>query len=138
MELEFMDQRCKEQLEFANKLIFVKKYEEADRVLREILASPQGAEESLIHLRRIELMSLLGKLSDIRGQYQMALESANDDGLSDTCLVLIDMFTSPEKADAHMARLHDIAQVHGPSAIVYFAMGFGAEQQGRHDRARYN
>jgi tetratricopeptide (TPR) repeat protein len=138
MEPEFMDQRCKEQLEFANKLIFVKKYEEADRVLREVLTSPKGAEESIIHLRRIELMSLLGKLNDLRGQYQDAVQTANDDGLTETCLVLIDMFINPDKADAHMARLHEIAQGYGTSAIVYFAMGFGSEQQGRHDRARYN
>ena len=55
-----MDQRCRDQLEFANNLIFVKQYEEADRVLRDILLSKHGAEESLVHLRRIELMSLMG------------------------------------------------------------------------------
>jgi hypothetical protein len=59
-----MDQFCRDQLEFANKLIFVKRYEEADRVLKAVLASDVGSEESLIHLRRIELMSLLGKLNE--------------------------------------------------------------------------
>jgi tetratricopeptide (TPR) repeat protein len=132
-----MDQHCKDQLEFANKLIFVKKYEEAERVLRELLTSPIGAEESLIHLRRIELMSLLGRLSDIRSHYQQSIESANDDGLTAICLVLIDMFGQPDKADGHMTRLHEISQADGPSALLYFAMGFAAEQQGSHDRARY-
>ena len=49
-----MDQRCRDQLEFANKLIFVKQYEEANRVLRDILVTNEGAEESLIHLRRMK------------------------------------------------------------------------------------
>ena len=42
-----MDQFSRDQLEFANKLIFVKRYEEADRVLQKILASPSGELESL-------------------------------------------------------------------------------------------
>ena len=138
MESEFMDLRCKEQLEFANKLIFVKKYEEADRVLREILASPHGAEEPLIHLRRIELMSLLGKLPEIRRHYDEGINTANDDGLTETCLVLIDMFLNPNLSADHIPRLHEIVQECGPSSLMFFAMGFGAEQQGNNDRARYN
>ena len=70
-----MDHYCRNQLDLANKLIFVKHYEEADRVLRDVLSSKLGMEEAIIHLRRIELMSLLGKLSEIKKLFLFTLFS---------------------------------------------------------------
>lgn len=133
-----MDQRCRDQLEFANKLIFVKQYEEADRVLRDILVTNEGSEESLIHLRRIELMSLMGRAHELKAHYGQLAQERDDDGLSRTCLVLSGMYSDPGNAADSMNQLHAIAQEFGPSPLLFFAMGFGAEQQGNNERARYN
>jgi tetratricopeptide (TPR) repeat protein len=133
-----MDQRCRDQLEFANKLIFVKQYEEADRVLRDILLSKQGAEESLVHLRRIELMSLMGRVHELKAHYTELAHSSDDDGMAQTCLILSGMFSDPASASEAMNELHSIAQQYGPSPLLFFAMAFGAEQQGNNERAKYN
>lgn len=133
-----MDQHCREQLDLANKLIFVKRYEEADRVLREVLSTEQGCEESLIHLRRIELMSLLGRVQELRAQYSQMAQDRDDDGLSKTCFLLTSMFADSGNPSEYMNQLHAIAQEFGPSPMLFFAMGFGAEQQGNYERARYN
>ena len=133
-----MDQHCRERLDFANKLIFVKRYEEADRVLRDVLASDAGCEESLIHLRRIELMSLLGRIHELKAHYTEQAQTRDDEGLSKICLVLTSMFADSSNPSEHMTLLHSVAQEHGPSSILFFAMGFGAEQQGNNERAKYN
>lgn len=133
-----MDQLCREQLEFANKLIFVKQYEEADRVLREVLANDAGSCEALIHLRRIELMSLLGRLHELKNHYAERVQFGEDRGLAKTCFILTSMFSDASHPAEHLNELHGVIQEFGPSPIACFAMGFGAEQQGNNERARYN
>ena len=132
-----MDQHCRDQLELANKLIFVKSYEEADRVLKDALASNVGVEEAIIHLRRIELMSLLGRLPEIKKQYAKSAEERDDDGLSKTCLILSTIFEDPSNPTDYLNQLHGIAQEFGPSPLQFFAMGFASEQQGNLERAKY-
>lgn len=133
-----MDQQNKDHLEFVNKLIFVKKYEEADRILREILNSKSGESDSLVHLRRIELMSLLGNLEEVKNFYEKAVEVNSDQGLSQICLTLSNMFSDPSGSAEHMNHLQQIGKTHGTSAILYFALGFGSEQLGNNERAKAN
>jgi len=133
-----MDQISRDQLEFANKLIFVKRYDEADRVLKQLISSPEGCEESLVHLRRIELMSLLGRLPELSAEYLNKSDRGDDDGLSKTCYVLTRMFEDPNNHSEHLSRLQSIAQEFGPSPILWFSLGFAGEQQGSFDRAKYH
>ncbi|MEI6832620.1 MAG: tetratricopeptide repeat protein [bacterium] len=133
-----MDQNTREQLEFANKLIFVKRYEEADGVLRDILASSTSSDDTLIHLRRIELMSLLGRLPELSGQYLQQSQQSHDDGLSKICFVIIRMFENPDRHADHITELQAVSADFGPSALLSFALGFAGEQQGSFDRARYH
>lgn len=133
-----MDQHSREQLEFANKLIFVKRYEEADAVLRGVLVSFQGSTEALIHLRRIELMSLLGRLPEISSYYLQQSQQDGDHGLAKVCFVIIKMFESPDSHAEHIAELQSILADFGPSALLSFALGFAGEQQGSFDRAKHH
>jgi tetratricopeptide (TPR) repeat protein len=133
-----MDQHCRDQLEFANKLIFVKQYEEADLVLRELLLSKGGSHESLIHLRRIELMSLMGRSHELKSHYASLAQSHENEEIFRTCLVLCGMYADPSTGNESITLLNGIGQQYGSSALLYFALGFGAEQQGNNDRARYN
>ena len=132
-----MDHYCRNQLDLANKLIFVKHYEEADRVLRDVLSSKLGMEEAIIHLRRIELMSLLGKLSEIKKLYRSVAEERDDDGLSKNCLILAGMFEDSSRAVEHLGELQALEKEFGPSPLLFFSMGFAAEQDGNLERARY-
>lgn len=133
-----MDQHSREQLEFANKLIFVKRYEEADAVLRGVLVSFQGSAEALIHLRRIELMSLLGRLPEISSYYLQQSQQDSEDGLARICFVIIKMFESPDSHAEHLVELQSILADSGPSALLSFALGFAGEQQGSFDRAKHH
>lgn len=132
-----MDLYIREQLEFANKLIFVKRYEEADGVLSKILLSPNGAGESLIHLRRIELMSLLGRLTEIGNQYLQTSQQSSHDGLAKVCYIITKMFENPNNYSEHFDELQAIALNHQSSALLSFALGFAGEQQGSFERAKY-
>ncbi len=126
-----------EKFEFVNKLIFVKKYEEADRILRELLNSKSGCDDALVHLRRIELMSLLGNMEEIKAFYDKAVQ-ASGDMLAAVCQTLSQMFADPTKAVEHMTTLQSIGKTQGTSPILFFALGFCSEQMGNNERAKAN
>lgn len=129
-----MDQICREKLEYANKLIFVRRYEEAERLLTESLLIPDCANEPLVHLRRIELMSLLGKLPELRDHYLSEFRS-DETSFSRLCLALVQLFLTPGQMEV-VTELQAILQKDGPSAPLFFAMGYAAEQMGNMDRAK--
>jgi tetratricopeptide (TPR) repeat protein len=131
-----MDQNVKEHLEFANKLIFVKKYDEAERVLREALTSPDGAFSPMLHLRRIELMSLLGRLPELKRIYASTETTAENTALIESCAILTEVFMNPGESGSNLARLQRHSQEHGASELVFFAMGYCAEQSGEYQRAK--
>src|SRR5690349_11799420 len=79
-----------QKLEEANKLIFVKRYGEAEKLIDEIVASPEGSAELIIHLRRIELAAMLKKLDKLRTQYQRELKSGSDHQIDEVCLALVE------------------------------------------------
>lgn len=129
-----MDQLCREKLEAANKLIFVRRYDEAERVLAESLLIPNCSQEPLVHLRRIELSSLLGRLPELREQY-LAENRRDSSHFSRLCLALVQLFMNPGEREI-VAELQALLQEHGASAPLYFAMGYAAEQAGNMERAR--
>lgn len=129
-----MDQLCREKLEQANKLIFVRRYEEAERVLTESLLIPDCANEPLVHLRRIELMSLLGRLPELRDEY-LNENRNNQSSFSRLYLALVQLFLAPGDLSV-AAELQSIMQEHGASAVLFFALGYASEQIGNMERAR--
>lgn len=134
-----MDPICREKLDLANKLIFVKRYEDAERALNEGLMVPGCAQEALLHLRRIELMSLLGRVEDLKIQYTRSAADSRHPMLKLFAL-LTELFTisGPEDVEERTveAELQEVLQSQGPHAATYFALGYASEQNGAYDQAR--
>ena len=57
-------------LEEANKLIFVKAYNEAEDILKQLVEGDEGYCDPLIQLRRIELAAKLDKLTPLRREFE--------------------------------------------------------------------
>jgi tetratricopeptide (TPR) repeat protein len=133
-----MEKMVQQQLEEANKLIFVKRYAEAERKLDEVLSEGGGQTELIVHLRRIELAAMLKKLDRMRMHYQKELKAGRDLAVNETCLALVeqhgDMVAAPESINA----FQEILRAHGASAAAYYGIAYSMEQQGNHDRAIFN
>ena len=127
-----------QKLEVANKLIFVKRYADAETVLEEVLESPEGRRELLVHLRRIELAAMLKKLDKARAHYLKELKAGRDPDVNEVCLALVeqhgDMVSAPESINT----FQEILRRHGNAAAAYYGIGYSMEQQGNHERAVFN
>jgi tetratricopeptide (TPR) repeat protein len=129
-----MDSICREKLEFANKLIFVRNYDEAERVLLECSMLPDAGSESLLHIRRIELMSLLGRVSEISVIYN---REASDPSKSYARLyALIARLFSLESQAETVAEIQNYVRTFGVSAVSCFALGYASEQSGDLEKAK--
>jgi tetratricopeptide (TPR) repeat protein len=129
-----MHKDCKEKLDQANKLIFVRRYEEAQRLLNDALRLPECAAEGLVHLRRVELMSLLGKLPELEDQYRREIQQKGDK-TGRLFHLICRLFSMDHGDDLHSELIHHL-QDFGPSAGIYFALGYEAEQSENLDRAK--
>jgi tetratricopeptide (TPR) repeat protein len=127
-----------QQLEEANKLIFVKRYADADQVLASLVASEDGQDEALIHFRRIELATMLKSLDKLRQQYTQQLSKTANLALIETCIVLTqqqgDMLPPSEAA----AQFQELIRTHGASAAAHYGIGYAMEQLGSYERAIFN
>ncbi|MDE3268672.1 MAG: tetratricopeptide repeat protein [Pseudomonadota bacterium] len=117
------------ELEVADKLIFIKRYEKARLVLENLLQS--HASNLLIHLRYIELAVRLGDTAQVEREYQQH----HDEMVSETGCVLLRQYNcqyTPAVAIEHYKRL--LARF-GDFDCAYFGLGFGYEHLGDYDAA---
>ena len=133
-----MDKVVQQQLEEANKLIFVKRYSEAERKLDDILATNEGRQELIIHLRRIELASMLKKLDRIRTHYQRELKAGRDLAINESCLALVEQHGDMVRPAESINVFQEIVRAHGPSAVAYYGIAYSMEHQGNNERAIFN
>ena len=84
-----MRKAIEQKLEEINKLIFVKRYSEAEKRLDALVDSADAKDELLIHIRRIELGSMLKKLDRLKTQYIKNLKKNAGDLTSELCLAFI-------------------------------------------------
>ena len=66
---KFLAANIKNVLEKANKLIFIKQYEKADKILSTAINSSQFENYLILHLRRIELAVKLQNIHYLKKQY---------------------------------------------------------------------
>jgi len=133
-----MDTRVKERLQKANKLIFVKMYDVAERVIEEILSSPAGKDDLVVHLRRIELATMLGKLPALREAYLEDIRRGRALPVSEVCLAIVEQHGEMVPGAEIVARFQEFIKNNGPSAAAYYGIGFAMEQLNNLDRAAYN
>lgn len=126
------------QLDFVNKLIFVKEYEEARSVIEEMLEDSTLSKNLLVHLRRIELGVKLDQLESIRDEYRSLIESNPEDLNYRVCYTLTEQHAEmidPEEAITHFQSL---LKSYGPHAAIYYGIAFSMEVSGNYDRALYS
>ena len=133
-----MQKLIAKKLEEINKLIFVKRYHEAERKLEDTLELPEGASEIIIHLRRIELAILLKKTDKLKSQYIADIKTSLSLDVAELCLALLDLHSDKVKPAESIVQFQEIIKRHGPSAAAYYGIGYAMEQQSNIDRAIYN
>ncbi len=124
-------------LEYANKLIFVKEYRAAEKLIEE-LTEHECADNILVHLRRIELGVKLDTLEQLRTEYEQILVQDPENITARVCHVLVEQhgeFIKPEEATkVFQALLKSI----GPHPAIYYGIGFSMEMEDNYERALYN
>jgi len=133
-----LEEKQSNRLIWANKLIFVHKYEEAYGVLTELTDAEEGSDSLLAHLRRIELAAKLKKLPLLEKQFNKKLESNPKNYGVRLCLVMIKQlgeFIEPEQA---VAEYQEVLNEDPTNAAAYYCIGFSLEMMGEIERAIYN
>lgn len=125
-------------LEEVNKLIFVKKYEEAESMIWDIVGNEQCSNKDLAHLRLIELSVKLGKISDLKRTYEERLRQDAQNPLLQTALVLAEQHAEMISPMEASAKFGDLLRSFGGSSAVYYGIGFCMEATSNFDRALYN
>lgn len=133
-----MDTALAKALEKINKLIFVKHYNEAERLLDGLIVSNPDKENLIIHLRKIELAAKLGRLNPLRQRYAATLTDKAPSPWNELCMLFLDQHADVIPPEEALQRYQEIMKIHGPSAAAYYGMGFTLEAMGNHERALYN
>lgn len=125
-------------LEEANKLIFVKRYADAERALDDALETDEGRRELVVHLRRIELAAMLKKLDRMRAHYHKLLRAGVDLVINETCLAFVEQHGEMVPPPESIASFGEIMRQNGPSAACFYGIGYSMEAQGNYERAVFN
>ena len=78
------------QVDEANKYIFVKAYEQAERILEDLTHSEAYRNDLLLHLRRIELATKLDSLTQLRKSYENLLAGQPENLVYQIALIFIE------------------------------------------------
>ena len=133
-----MDRSSQQLLEEVNKLIFVKKYAEAESLIWEIVEDERYSNRDLGHLRLIELSVKLGTIPALKEVYEDKLKASPNDPFLLTALVLAEQHAELISPIEAAARFGELLKEHGGSASIYYGIGFCMEATGNFDRALYN
>lgn len=129
-----------EELETANKLIFVKRYEDAALILDHLQTHYQNRDLTLVHLRQIELAVKLSRSDALIETYQKQLESADESFKRQLEIALILAEQHCEALPPHEAAAQMKAHItqHGGSAGAYYGIAFSMEVTQNFERALFN
>ena len=125
-------------LEEANKYIFARRYDKAWRILSKMLQEKEFAGDVLLHLRRIELASKIGKVDELHKIYKESLERHPDALVPALALVMLEQHNEIVTPNDAIEMFQQIMQKTGPHPAGYYGIGFSMEIMGNYDRARLN
>ncbi|MEZ4741227.1 MAG: tetratricopeptide repeat protein [Bdellovibrionota bacterium] len=122
-----------------NKLIFVKHYAEAEKLLNKLMDIPESRLNLLFQLRRVELAIKLEKIDVLRDYFVKMLGKNPENSMHWELSVLFaeqhgEMISDTEA----VSRFQNIIEKYGPSAPAYFGIGFSMECQENFERAIFN
>lgn len=133
-----MDRQVKDDLLAANKLIFVKRYEDAEAMIEKIIVSKEGRNEVLVHLRRIELATMLGKLQNLREAYLEDLRKGRALQVTELCIAIVEQHGDMVPPNESVERFQQLIRTYGPTAAAHYGIAFSMEQLENLDRAVLN
>jgi len=143
-----MQERVKKLLLEANKLIFVKQYGEAEALLENILRLPEGAGDVLVHMRRVELAAMLGKLPRLRTDYRDKDAGIGYGGTFVEPQVRAigaamveqhgEMVPAAESVETYQRIIREVGSTSRLAAGCFYGIGYAMETQGNIDRAVFN
>ncbi len=125
-------------LEEANKLIFVKRYADAEKLLDDVVVSEAGKAVLIAHVRRIELAAMLKKLDRLKGEYLKNLREKGPSLIDETCLAFVEQHGDEVASTDSIVSFQNLLKTYGPFAAAYYGIGYSMETQGNHDRAVNN
>ncbi|MEY4632133.1 MAG: hypothetical protein RIQ81_2253 [Pseudomonadota bacterium] len=133
---------AREQLLEANKLIFVKAYDEAEIILDRIAATLEGKMDVLVHLRRIELAQMLGRLPELRKSIIQSFNPLPSDEtreateeIFEIVLALADQHGGNATPSESMSRFQGLLKELHPHPATHYGLAFALEGLGNVDRA---
>lgn len=128
-------------VEDANKLIFVKKYEEAFDLLEKIVLMEKDGVDLLLHLRRVELAHKIDKVKNLEDEYKAKLDRCKNPASRSAfslCLLFCEQqnenITHSESIESYQKHI----STYGDSAAAYYGIGYALECLNNYDRALYN
>lgn len=134
-----LSKKSKAQLDIANKLIFVKSYDEASEILKDLIDSDEGRSELLAHLRYIELSTKLKTLEKVCRYYEGCVEKYPElRKMFEVCVIFAHQHAEYIDANESIERYQALMKEEGPSAACYFGIAFSLEILGNNERAVFN
>lgn len=112
-------------MERANKSIFVKKFEEASKILELITSDGNGKDYLLAHLRRIELSCRLDNIEGLKENYnQKILSHELHEHTGALCLAFVNQQGNLVSTQESFAAFETIIKKWGKTAAACFGLGF--------------
>lgn len=130
--------RSLEKLEAANKLIFVKRYEEARDIIDALLQNGEHRDDLLIHLRRIELATKLQDIDVVCQRYIKELKKNPSDPTLRIALTLAEQHAEEIDPASAAASFQEIMRESGNHAGAFYGIAFSMEMLKNHERAIFN
>ena len=130
-----MKDRKEKILEKANKLIFVKQYDEAATLIEDLILDPEIYDDILVHLRRIELATKRDQLPELRNEYFALLEKNPNSYTDQISLCLVEQHGEMADGDEIIARVRHLLSKSGTNSGAYYCIAFCAEVKGDFDQA---
>ncbi len=126
------------QLDEANKYIFVKAYERAERMIEDLVNSEAYRHDLLLHLRRVELATKLDNLAHLRKVYEEALEKEPESVIYRIALIFVEQHGEFIENKEALIRLQALLRTVGPHPAIYYGIGFCMEIENNLERSRFN
>ncbi len=126
------------QLDEANKYIFVKAYEKAERMIEDLVANEAFRSDLLLHLRRVELAVKLGKLDQLRKIYEAQIETEAESLVPRVALIFVEQHKEAIENKEALLRFQTLIRTHGPHPALFYGIGFCMELESNLERAKYN
>jgi len=127
----------RENLEYINKLIFVKAYDNAFQKLLTLVSSKDASSDMTAILRLVELGVKLNRVFDVENVLKATVDYRTE-SLNLLSKIILNQHSALEGVQSSIEELQKHLKQFGASAVCYFSLGYAYECLGNTDRAIFN